>query len=161
MKNEKGITLISLVTAVVLLILISSVAVNINIEAYDVAKSQNFIAKMQVIQSKVDNVSEQEINDGSFTKLSNINEETQKNRIYDIIKNPQNYNINVEKNWDASLDENPDNYYFFSPDALKNFFGLKDQDIAVIINFKTRNVISIDGVKVRKETYYRQYDLQN
>ena len=76
----------------------------------------------------------------------------------DRIANPQNYNIDTSNSWDNELDADSNNYYYFSPKDLEKI-GLKNQDMTVVINFKTRNVIAKKGVEKEGKTYYRQYDL--
>ena len=49
MKNNKGVSLISLVVAVIILLLLSSVTITANREAYSVIRLQSFISKMKLI----------------------------------------------------------------------------------------------------------------
>lgn len=76
----------------------------------------------------------------------------------DVIANPLNYNIDTSNSWDNNLDSDSNNYYYFSPKDFEKI-GLKNQKMSVVINFKTRNVISKKGVKDKGKMYYRQYDL--
>lgn len=77
-----------------------------------------------------------------------------------IISAPEEYNINTSNSWNSELDGNIQNYYYFTPEELDKKLDLKDQELTVIINFKTRNVISKKGVNEDGKPYYRQYDLQ-
>ena len=60
MKRNRGVSLISLVVAVIILILLTGVAISSNKEAYSIIKMQDFISKMKIIQAKVDEVAENE-----------------------------------------------------------------------------------------------------
>ncbi len=160
MKKNDGITMISLMVTVLILMIISSIAINLSFDAYHMVKVQNFIAKMSVIQGKVDQIAEEknDVNQKGFRKL---NASVASDHIFlKILQDPTAYNIDTNKSWNQELDSNPDNYYYFTPDDLDKKLGLKDQDMNIIINFKTRNVISSKGVKIHGEIYFRQYDLE-
>lgn len=158
MRKNQGITLISLVITIVILLLLSSITITIGTDAYDMVKVQNFISKMKVIQGKVDDIAE-EIDDVSsygFTKLSEVGD----TKFSDMVQHPENYNIDTNHSWNNELDGSIENYYYFTETDLENQLGLKDQDMTVIINFKTRNIIAKKGVNQNKKWYYRAYDLK-
>ncbi len=164
MKNEKGITMISVVISILVLLLISSITITFNMEAYRMVKVQNFISQLKVIQAKVDDVAEskKEIETLGFTKLSAIAQTKKEDYVFfqQILNDPIFYNIDTTSSWTPNLDEDKENYYYFDSEMLKQL-GLKNQELTVIINFKTRNVIAKQGVKQEGKTYYRQYDLGN
>jgi Tfp pilus assembly protein PilE len=54
MKKEDGVTLVSLVATVIVMLILATVTTYSGIESYKEAKKENFIAKMKVIQEKVD-----------------------------------------------------------------------------------------------------------
>lgn len=156
MKKNKGITMISLVLTVIMLIILSSVTIQVGVQSYNEVKIQNFISKLKVIQTKVDNIAEEkeEITDDRFRKLAQITEEEKQN-FEEIIQNLSNDDTFSWSDEDAVIE----NYYYFTPKDLEEQLHLKDQDMTVIINFKTRNVITKKGLKLDGKTYYRQYDL--
>lgn len=153
MRNNKGITMMALTITIVVMFILSTMTINISFDAYHVIKVQNFVAKMKVIQSKVDNFVEEtgEVEEYPFTEVPNIEVLTK------IIESDT---IDKTHSWVAEVDSNPDNYYYFTPHDLEEKLGLKSQDMAVFINFQTRNVISEKGVKKDGKVYYRQYDLE-
>lgn len=157
MRNNKGITMVSLVVTIVILLILSTITLNFSIDSYKAVKVQNFIAKLKVIQSKVDNIAEQtdDVSNYGFTSFGDITDGEE--IFYNIINNPKEYNIT--SSWNSELDSDPENYYYFTPQDLEDMLGLEDQDLTVIINFKTRNVISKTGVEQDDIVYYRQYDL--
>lgn len=167
MKNNKGISLMSLIVAVVILLLLSTVIISAGREAYRVIKLQNFISKMKIIQSKVDEIAEK--SDEEIEKLMGEYGISQAviSKDRDIFENmvvkPAEYGIDINKSWDASDekgDGNITNYYYFTPENLAKI-GVKDINMTVIVNFKTRNVISKTGVTMDGKTYYRQYDIDS
>lgn len=162
MKKDNGVTMISLVATIAILLLLSTVSYNVGTEAFDMIKVQGFISKLKVIQGKVDNISAEtdDVSSYGFTPLTMLqasNPETY-NFFVDIILSPTKYNIDTSNSWNSSEDIKVNNYYYFKDDDLK-LLGLKNQEIEVIINFKTRNIIAKKGVKKDDKMYYRQYDL--
>ena len=165
MKKNGGITLISLVVTVLILLIISSVSIQVSVRVYNDAKLQNYISKLKVIQAKVDNLVEasNEYTDYSaqygFTPLMQITLPEDKELFQAILANPNDYNIHTDNSWNSELDSDPENYYYFNSEDLQSKLGLTDQDMTVIINFKTRNVITKDSVKADGKSFYRQYDV--
>lgn len=163
MKNKKGITIVSLVVTITILLLLSTVTINVTLDTYRMANVQSYIAKMRVIQGKVDNISGEtsDVSGYGFQKLSDLQATDQETyqEFLDKITNPTKYHIDVNTSWNASLDTDVNNYYYFDEKDLEKI-GLKNQDVVIVINFATRNVISKKGVEYKGKSYYRQYDLQ-
>ena len=59
MKNNKGITLISLTVTVFILLLLASTLILSSRGSYSIIKVQNFISKMKIIQAKVDELNKE------------------------------------------------------------------------------------------------------
>lgn len=174
MKNERGITLVSLVVTIILLFVLASITTSAGLESYRTMQVQTFCAKMKVIQSKVSIIKAEYKNwqpapgQGTtlhdycadvlgFTQVSAIPEDEQKafgaliSRI--SATNPTS--------WSQS-DEVLNNYFYFDTEAINTKLGLKNVDgVSVIINFDTGNIIERHGVINPKKTnsrIYRQYD---
>ena len=139
MRNSKGITMITLVVTIVVLVILSSIVVQVGLEAYETVKVQNFISKMKVIQGKVDEISE-------MSDKSNVI------RYLNPVEDKSKFACSGEL-------EDGKTYYSVSKEEAKNVLGLKDIDIDVIIDFDNRKVISQTGIDVDGTTYYTQYDL--
>lgn len=161
MKKKDGITMIALVVTVMIMLLISSVAINVSLEVYNQAKLQNFMSQLKVIQSKVDNLAESGEDVSSYgVPLRELPVESEAYQIFQkIITNPTQYNINMES-WNEALDGTMQNYYYLNEENLK-VLGLKNQTMSVVINFQTRNVIAQKSIKIEGKEYYRQYDLRD
>ena len=168
MIKQKGLTLMTLVITIVVLILISTVTINISLDVYNGTKEENFISRLKVIQAKVDNMAEEAKNNNidiaeafKGLELSSLEESNPElyNAFSAIITNPKEYNIDVRNSWDNESDSDIENYYYFSPKDLETKLGLKNQEINVIVNFDTRNVITSDYLKKDDLKYYRQYEL--
>lgn len=180
MKNGKGVTLIALVTSIIIMFIIAGVASYSGIEAYKNMRVQNFIAKMKVIQEKVDFVCDNykdwekygidENNDGiPDYNINDYIKDIFKSSIKVVDSNIENYaelesiiteiDTHFETSWTDS-DKVITNYFYFTSNDLEAQLGLKNFDMDVIINFATRNVISEKGIEtIEGEKRYRQYDL--
>lgn len=157
MKNNKGISLISLAVIVFIMLLLASITIVSSRDAYSVIKTQNFVSKMKIIQAKVDEVCEKGNYEPQYgDKISNADNYTEFGDIINELKEKDGIN-----SWDSSSDEDLTNYYYFTPENLYDEFGIKDVNLTVIINFNTRNVISQKGVTIDGVTYYRQYDIDS
>lgn len=163
MKDNKGITLMSLVVTIIILFIMSTLTVRVGIDAYNTIKVQNFISNMKVIQTKVDNIAEEtdDVSGYGFLKLSGIASTNSEdyNFFIKLINNPDENNININNSWNSTLDGAIENYYYFSSKDLDEKLGIKNKNLTVVINFKTRNIISKNGVVENGKKYYRQYDL--
>lgn len=162
MKNQNGITMVILVVTIILLLLLSGITMTASFQSFDIANVQAYVSKMKVIQGKVDNFVQEasDIESQGFQKLSELS--ATDHAIYDafakMLSNPAEYNIDVTKSWDNALDTDVGHYYYFTAKDLEKL-GLKNQDMEVIVNFQTRNIISRKGIQYKGKTYYRQYDV--
>lgn len=173
MKNEKGITLIKLCILIVIYLCIITVSIHFLKSSYKIANLENFVAKMELIQEKVNLVRNQyklwenyDANEPGnyysylqYLKFPNANSSS---NIYienfnKIIFELNNSNINY---WDSNTDSIISNYCYFNPSDLENYLGLEDIGLYVIINFYTGNVICRDGILDNGKIIYRQYDTQ-
>ncbi|MBR3697286.1 MAG: hypothetical protein IKM97_03355 [Clostridia bacterium] len=157
MKTQKGITLISLVVTIIVIVIISTVTIFNGIETYENANIEIFIAKMKIIQEAVDKLCNeytvQEINSMGTSAPSDAKEV-----LSEVIEEGANLEL---KYWykDAG-DEAEENYRYFSIDDISTILGIKDFDTGIFFNPRTRNVIAISGIKYDGKNYYRQYDLK-
>ncbi len=162
MKNQNGITMVTLVVTIILLLLLSGITVTVSLQSFHMANVQAYVSKMKVIQGKVDNLVQEnaDLDSQGFQKLSelSVTEHAKYEAFLQMLSNPSAYDIDVTKSWDNTLDADVNQYYFFSAKDLEKL-GLKNQDMDVIVNFQTRNIISRKGIAYQGKTYYRQYDI--
>ena len=188
MKNQKGVTMASLVTSIIVLVILASVATYAGLQAYSDAKVEAFVNKMKVVQKKVDLISQEYLtwnglggNDLSssnntfakylaslgFTKLndSSISGNSHVTALKKIITD----NKAKYQGIDAS------EYYYFDPSLLKSRLGidnLSDSKFYVAIYFanptdiyKKNFVIEETGVKIKSgntnKAYYEYYSINN
>ena len=145
-KEKKGITLITLVLTVTLMIILASVATYSGIDTYKKSKVNKFVYQMQLIQAKIDDITENEKNELIYdTKYDEIIEKAKGN---DEI-NSESINSDFKK-----LDKN---------DLLKKL-DIEDIEEDILVNFETKEVINTVGIDYENEDgetihYYTQYKL--
>ena len=162
MKNQKGITLITLILTVIIILLLASIGVYTGVEAYKTMKVQKFMAQMRVVQERINVICEdwknwEKYNDDTTADPNNFNlyiEETlispggQKARKANATSQPEfNEIISGGATSLTGADKTITNYYYFSSEDLESFLGLKGLDIEVIINFASRNFVEKTGVE--------------
>lgn len=171
MKKETGITLIRLCVIVAVIIFITVTSFFVLKDSYEKSELNRYIAKMEAIQEKVnfvrneyklwENYNPNET--GNFysylQELGYVNANAAiNNYISDFNNIIAELNLNTYENWDLNTDTILANYCYFSSDDLEIFFGLKDMDLNVIINFYSGNIISREGMKDGDKIIHRQYD---
>lgn len=127
---------------------------------YDIIKVQKFISELEVIQSAVDSFVEENGNDSSnygYSFLENIPQKLLKTEVNEI--NTELLNINTNVNWNPEKDKSSEKYNCLKSNDLKDLLGLEDIEMSVIINFETRQIISVDGININGVTYHRAYDV--
>ena len=139
--KDKGITLVSLVVTIVLLLILSIIAYETGKGTIESAKLSAYRAEMTIMHEEVDNL-EQQFRQG---KLS----ETQ---IANLGQDPTGIE-GVQEAFDGARVSDTDGYKYFTPDDLKAL-GIENIENDYLINIEKRSVISLNGVKYHGEKYY-------
>ena len=176
MKNEKGITLIKLCILITIYLSIIVVSIYFLKSSYKIANLENFVAKMELIQEKVNLIRNQykswenyDANEpGNYYAYLQYLEFPNANSSANIYIEDFNRIISELNNsdkayWDSNTDSIIANYCYFNPNDLEKYLDLKDINLYVIINFYTGNIICKDGIIDKGETneiIYRQYDTE-
>ncbi len=145
MRNNKGITLITLVVMIIIILILASVGTATGLDVIRQSKYNRAVAEMKVMQTKVNEMYE-EYKSGDLT-LDNIGtdipsslqtkSETALTAIYGNLSN-----INIS------------DFKYCSADYIKNTLDVDGVEEDYIINIKTRKVILLEGVKNDEEMYY-------
>lgn len=147
-KDNNGITLVSLIIAIILMAILVTVGTYSGINTYKSAKVTKFVAQMQLVQGKVDELTQA----NEEEKLGeNVNQE-QKSIIDKAYANNE-----IKDN----SEEYKQSYKYFSKENLKNQLDIEDIEDEILINFETREILSLNGVEYNGKTYYTQYNLPN
>lgn len=148
-KKNKGITLISLILTVIIMLIISSVGVYVGMSNVKHSRLVKFVSYMQIIQKKVDLV----VSENNYNELGMaVKGHEKQNEIQDIISEA---NLNGEVST-TDMQE----YRYFNKQALLNQLGLditEKEEMEIVINFNTREVISLNGIEYNSKMYYTQY----
>lgn len=137
MKAEKGITLVSLVVTIVILLIIATVAINAGTGTVENVTRTAFVTRMQTIQAKVDYFGEKSEEEyrNLGQSISNLNSQKRTELAYSI---------------GYVIDED---YRYFTPQTLEQI-EVNGVEEYVIINFKTKHVVSVNGFKYKGEMFY-------
>ena len=157
MQKKKGITLISLIVTIVVLIILASVATIVGLGTLEETRVVAFVGEMRIIQSRVDYIYEKiKIGEGdSYLNVgtpvtSDLANFTQIQKVIDAV------NANCETTGEPK--KTATDFQYFTIEQLKEI-GIEDVEQDVLIQFATRDVISITGVKKDNVMYYRLIDL--
>lgn len=186
-RDAKGITLIALAITIIVMLIILGVTTTTVMDSYKNTKIQNFAAEMRVIQAGVDKFYSEYFNWDENTENDFSIEEEDRTKIIDYLTHlgyvsvPNDDRIingikvkdmgtdlqeiidEVSDKAEHSFtiaDSNISSYYYLMPSDMENLLGLKNLKEHVIINFFTRNVISVTGIRTLENSLvYREYDL--
>lgn len=144
MKQERGITLVSLVITIIVLIIITGIAIFAGTSTIKSAKIAGFMTELELIQEKVNTIYEKrKLNKEDINYYSSLG---------------QNISIiDSSKLADLLNGVSKEGYYYFSKEDLKKI-DLDNISQEVIINFETRDVASINGILVEDKMCYRLID---
>ena len=164
MTNDKGITIIALVITVILIIILAGVGIDYGTDSYDIVQFQNFKYELQQVQGKVDVIYEK-------IKLGNDEEKASYITLgYNITGLQAAVNVLNELtgiDYSDMSEEDAEEYYYnevyttyryLTEDKIKEELNITSNPGDMIINFQTREVISIKGFEFEGKTYYRLSD---
>lgn len=146
-KDSKGITLVVLIITVIIMLILASVATYTGIDTYKQARVMEYVQQMQLIQSKVDEI----VGASNQEELLNLGAEITTSEQIDAIDSA------YENGEVTSNDKNT--YRYLSKNDLNNILSIDDSSDDVMINFETREVVSVNDVKYNGVTYHTQYKL--
>jgi len=152
MRNQTGVTLITLVITVVLLCIIAGLAITSGIDTYQNSKAIKFESYMKMIQKKVDIILEEGRDYTALGSPLTALTSEQNDKLRNIIIN----NTFVETSA-SELDAGAVRY--FSSTDIEKFLEIKDVQDDVVINFANREVISLNGVEKDGFTHYVEIGL--
>lgn len=149
-KNNKGITLITLVVTVIVIGILASVATYSGIEVINSSKLTRFTTEMKLIQTKVNEIYEDR-NDEEYEEIGTTEELNKLSTILSSLNSEWSY---------GSSDTNK--YKYFSQNEIKNKLNIEDvQQEGIFIDFDNRKVVSSNGITVDGKTYYVLEQLPN
>lgn len=149
-KNQKGITIVSLVITIIILLIIGGVSVTVGTSVIKQATITNINTNMMLIQAKTKTIAEQ-------AKFNN-NQDNYKGTVLSEVSG----NKKVNKILEAGIIEDASKYYLLSKDDLVSM-GLEKIDIedGYIVNYETEEIIYVKGYENDGITYHKLTDMKN
>ena len=165
-KNNAGITLISLVITIIILIILSSIAVYSGVSTVRSAKLTEFTTEMKMMQQKVNELYDSYANNKTVIvggteyvgkgKTATESEEA-KQGIQEIGKAP-------EDSFDTSILEeifstggsgitDRNGYRYYNAETIRAL-GLENMEYEFFVNVEKRSVVSVEGFKDSGKNYY-------
>lgn len=141
MEKNKGITLITLIMTVIILLIIAGLSINYGINTYKSSKVMKFETYMKILQKKVDIMIEEGID---YTTVGTALTNGQKDRLKAIM---------------PAIDTSEPQLRYFSSDSIEEVFDVPEVYDEIVINFANRDVISLNGVEKNGVMHYVEYTL--
>ena len=142
MKNEKGITLMSLVITIVMMSILAVIGVNYGTSTIKAMQYQNFNYQLEQIQGRVDVIHEK-INSGDNSYQTMGESATLSSNANSVL---------------TSLGLKSSDYRYFTPQDLEKYLNISNVEQEVAINFQTKDVVSINGFLYEGKMHYRLND---
>ena len=141
MEKNKGITLITLIMTVIILLIIAGLSINYGINTYKSSKVMKFETYMKILQKKVDIMIEEGID---YTTVGTALTNGQKDRLQAIM---------------PTIDTSEPQLRYFSSDNIEEVFDVPEVYDEIVINCANRDVISLNGVEKNGVMHYVEYTL--
>lgn len=142
--NQKGVTIISLVITIILLIIITSITAYTGTGIIKQATLQTINTNMMLIQAKTKTIAEQaKFNNDTSNYKGTVLSEVSGNEKIDKLVNDR-------------IIEDTSKYYLISQEDLQDM-GLEKIDIedGYIVNYETEEIIYVRGFENEDRTYYK------
>ena len=149
-KKENGITLMSLVITIVILLILASIATYSGIEVIKSSKLTKFTTEMKIMQTQVNELY-QKMQDGDTTIkelgkiISEIGNQTQVNNVFNAVG--------------ITTDER-EQYKYFDKDTIEKL-NIEGVSGTFFVNIYKRSVISYEGFQYEGKYYYTLEQLPN
>ena len=160
-KNNSGITLVSLVITVIVLLILSSIAVYSGVSTIRSARLTKFTTELKMMQQKVNELYDSYINNKSVTVNGTEYIGTD---IQNIGEDPEGlFNSNrLEEVFSAEGSGITDRtgYMYYSLETMQEI-GMQDMEYEFFVNVVTRSVVSIEGFNDYGTMYYTLAQVPN
>lgn len=150
-KNNKGITLVSLVIVIVVMFIIASITVNISFDRFEINNLKKMLSDLELLEDKVNNY---------YLEYNEL----------PIVRDSENNAIKYTYK-SLGFEENSgdnDNYYIINLEALDKGIALNygkdgfekqnNSDDVYIINEQSHNIYYAKGIEMKGKYYYSFID---
>ena len=169
MRNQKGVTLVTLVVTIIVLMILATITIYNSIEMYERMRYENFLAQLEELQLVVDKMCEQykvggymsysDTTTGFFIKKYNRIPET-----LSVSENEKKAKEIIDKYFSGNSNYHDGFVFYFHADEIEDFFNINGIESDIIVDFSTRYVYSVDGCKKdskNEEIIYSLSDFKN
>lgn len=148
-KSENGITIVSLVITIVVLIIVASISIYTGTGVIKQATLQTINTNMMLIQAKTKTIAEQ----------SKFNNDTSNYK--GILLSDITGDKNIDKLVNDGIIEDTSKWYVLTEDDLSSM-GLEkiNIDAGYVVNYETEDIIYIKGVEKDGNMYYKLSELR-
>jgi len=155
-KKEVGITMVALIITILLMVILITATVNYGVNSLSTIKFQNFKYELEQVQGKVDTIYEKiKLGETDYFMIgANVTDNEEAENVLQMTRGINYSNI---------LDSQKDNYYYqevytyyryLTQYEIQDLLDISSEPGDMIINFKTRDVISVQGFTFDERTYY-------
>ncbi len=148
MRNQRGVTIVSLVVTIIVMLIIASITITSSIGAYRTMIFQTFKSELEEIQDAVNETCEsysleRTLNsDLSYSDYFTNKFDSSPRLVSEAISEE---GVQEVISLYAALAVNSQYTYYFNKDEIKKYFGLEVTLNAIIVDFSTRYVYSVTG----------------
>ena len=143
MKSNRGITLIAVIVTVIIMLILASVGIYVGMDTVEHSRVVKFVSYMQIIQRRVD-------------ELASSNNYEERGTLASEQSNAQTVLNSAKANGEIQNTVIGE-YKYFDSETLSSQLGIDNIEDNIIINFKTREVVSLNGIEYKGQVYYTQY----
>lgn len=143
--KENGITLVTLVITIIVLLMLTSIGTTEGISTINMAKFNQFKNELQMLQTKVNDLNQENKTDIGIELTT-----TQQN----ILNIEEVYNIIYKNRTDEEKTDVRDSFKYLTSNDIKEELGLEGIKRDYLISIKYRYVVSCYGIEYKGQTYY-------
>lgn len=153
LSNEKGITMVSLLVTVFVMLIIVAVAVDVGTDSVDNTRLKGFYTQLEIVQKRADDIAS--TNEGYYITNSNgtqtyVDIKTQGGSA--ITSSQTTFLQGVLSAEGITIPASE--FRYFTVANLEEQLDLSEVEHNVFIHFETRTIVSEKGVKANDNTYY-------
>lgn len=152
-KNNSGITLISLVITIILLLILATIGISSGISTVRSSRLTKFTTEMKIMQQKVNELYDSYTNNRTVNVAGNEYTGTDICNIGNDISNVSETQRNEVFSSSGSGITDTNGYMYYNATTIENL-GIDGVDGEFFVNVAKRSVISVDGCEYEGNIYY-------
>lgn len=158
MKNNRGVTLMSLAIMIVVLIILASIGANYNANSLKLAKLTKFTTELEIIKTQI-SVLNQNKNYEQFENYG-LDEATQIELISQINTFLEKKLVNIFNINEADVEVHKNRFVYCSKENINEKIGIDGIEGNYLINVQNKIAISFDGINYNGNWYYTLEELE-